>query len=152
MLSALLMLATAGSPPGGWAQFQRSISLIGVSDSIEIGLDSPGAKTQAYRLQLTHRTPQVTRIAVTDSLSCPAVRQVVASMRDLEMPHPAPVIPGESIRIWVMDGTQYTLHAPSTYQNGAMTIDSNGGSPLARWVDGALKALEPCWSPAEPPR
>jgi hypothetical protein len=48
-----------------------------------------------------------------------------------------------------MDGTGYSLRAPTGFANGTLTITSNVGSPLAAWIDGAFRTLEPCWSPVE---
>ncbi len=66
------------------------------------------------------------------------------------MPRPAPYgVEAEAPTI-ILDGAFYELKAPSTFSNGQMTISSNVGSPLAKWVNGAFAGLATCWSRVEP--
>ena len=84
----------------------------------------------------------------TDSVRCPALAAVVESMRHVSLPKAAPGSPETLIG----DGTMYTLTVPSSYHPphstnlDRLTITSAGG-PLAKWVEGAMVKLEPCWLP-----
>jgi hypothetical protein len=89
-------------------------------------------------------------VEFTNSTLCPKVLPQLRRLEDLDMP--APDVPGmgRDADIIIMDGVSYTLQGSSRHadgQPGDYSIESNVGSPLARWVDGMDAALEGCWRP-----
>ena len=79
-----------------------------------------------------------------------ATDDLIVTMRTIQMPSPAPYgLPAESAAI-TLNGTGYSLTAPSSDNMGKLTISSNIGSPLASWVDTSLKQLGSCWRTAAP--
>ena len=154
MLPLLVVMADIAPPdafPSSWAQFSRSRSLIFVTEDVDIALAERGSNTTyRYRLRLTRRTLNgVPQVRYADSVKCPAIQNVITSMKSLKMPAPAPYGwwdgPG---RVIMEDGIRYSLSAPASDINGEMTISANMGSPLAAWVDSSLNKLELCWTNA----
>lgn len=155
MLAFLLVLLGSdlqSELPRKWAQFSRAGALNHVTETIEIatGRGTTGAEFR-YTLRLTRRALEAKpEIRWADSATCPAVRSVIVAMRDIKMPSPAPYgLPDRSASI-TLDGTAYSLTAPSSDDMGSLTISSNTGSSLAAWVDTSLKQLESCWTTAAP--
>jgi len=153
MLAVLLALVNGPvlpELPRQWAQFSRSGSLNHVSETIDIATGDRGEDAEfRYILRRTKNSLNAEpEIAWADSATCPAVRSVIASMRKIQVPSPAPYgLEGESTAI-TLDGTGYSLTAPSSDNMGKLTISSNIGTPLAAWVDTPLKQLETCWKTA----
>lgn len=151
----LLLLLGAETPaarPEPWASFSRSGALSHVRETVEIATGKRRSKTEfPYMLRYTRTVLQgAPTIIDADIASCPAIGAVVASMQTLKMPTPAPYgLPTDSLSI-TADGALYTLSAPSSDTMGRFTISSNVGSPLAAWVDAALRQLSPCWSAPAP--
>lgn len=149
MFSIVLAAAVAQTPlPRQWAQFSRSGALSRVSETVDIATgEGKGTAQFPYKLRLTRSSPEgKIEIKWAESTTCPTVRSVIASMHDIAMPLPAPYgVPGESTEI-IVDGAGYFLTAPSSYIMGKMTLTSNVGSPLAKWIDTALEQLAPCWT------
>ncbi|TPG52195.1 hypothetical protein [Sphingomonas glacialis] len=150
MLIALLISAALSSEPNdvpGFAQFQMSRSLIYITETVDIA---------AYRDERLNRLEYKIRYnwsqqfsprkidAVINSTDCPAIHQIVTRMGKLQMPQPLPIVDSELPPPPIMDGNYYELTAPSSFGNGHLTITSNGGTPLAIWVEHALAALLPC--------
>ncbi len=153
ILAALLVAAQAELPalPNAWARFERSGALTRMGETVEIASDGfdAGSKAIEYKLRLTRTVRGDTETFWANSRSCPAIRPLLIAMRDIEMPRPAPYgIKGEESEL-VLDGAKYLLHAPSNFSMGDLTITSNVLSPLSRWVDRALTALDRCWSKVE---
>jgi hypothetical protein len=153
MLLLVLAAVVAQAPmPLQWAQFGRTVELKHISETVDIATGDPkGTHQFQYRLRFTRRAPKAAiEIKWADSRSCPAVRSVIASMSHIAMPSPAPYgVPGEPTEVTV-DGTDYFLTAPSSYNTGRVTITSNRDSPLSQWVDAALEQLAVCWKAAAP--
>lgn len=153
MLPILLVLADAATQtplPSRWAQFSRSGALSHVSETVEIATgDNKSDIDFPYKVRfIRYSLKSAPEIKWANSATCPAVRSVIASMRSIKMPSPAPYgVPGESMEITV-DGTGYSLTAPSSDNMGKMTISSNVGSPLAAWIDSSFERLAPCWKAA----
>jgi hypothetical protein len=151
MLPLLVLMADIAPPDAflsSWAQFSRSRSLIYVIETVDVATVERGsANTFRYKLRLTRKNLKGARqVRYADSGNCPAIQNVIKSMKSLKMPAPAPYGWWDGpLRLRVQDGIGYSLSAPSSDSNGQMTISSNMGSPLAAWVDSALKKLEPCW-------
>lgn len=146
-----LLLAAAAPLPNAWAWFERAGALSHIVERVYIA--TAGADPATHRLEYRVRLLRIDLRGRTqrriESRTCPAIRPMLASLRDLPMPKPAPYGVGEDNRDIVVDGTAYLLHVPSTFSNGGLTITSNVGSPLAGWVDGALKTLAACPSPPD---
>jgi len=143
-----LFLALAAQPSGlDWAEFSRAGALNRVRETIEVKTARSKAPNRLeYEMIYTRDNMQGKETFSTTSIKCPAVRSVIISMRGLTMPRPAPYgIEGDSREI-VVDGSTYTLIAPTDFTAGRMTISSNEESPLAAWVNNAFKILEPCWA------
>lgn len=152
LMFALLQSAVQPDLPRQWGQFSRSGALSHVSETVDIATADRGNSPEfRYTLRLSKaKLGGSPAIAWADSANCPAVRSVIASMRDIKMPTPAPPgVPGEAITITV-DGAGYSLTAPSSDSMGKLTIRSNIGSPLAAWVDASLQQLAPCWTTTAP--
>jgi len=153
MLTVLLALvngAASADLPRQWAQFSRSGALSHVSETVDIATDDRGKDSKfRYVLRRTKRKLNAEpEVVWADSETCPAVRSLIVAMRTIQMPSPAPYgLPGESAAI-TLDGTGYSLTAPSSENMGKLTISLNIGSSLASWVDSSLKQLESCWRTA----
>jgi hypothetical protein len=146
----LVLLESAVQPelPRQWARFSRSGALSHVSETVDIATGDRSDQAEFhYKLRLTKRSLGAgLEVRWAESKTCPAVRSVIVSMRDIKIPSPAPYgLPDQSMSI-TMDGTGYSLTAPSSDNMGKLTISSNVGSPLASWVDASFKLLETCWT------
>jgi hypothetical protein len=93
---------------------------------------------------------RIGRSDYTSSTLCP---QAMAKLRDLEhLDMPRPDVPGtgDEETVIVLDGVLYTLRGWARHADGQLgeySIESNVGSPLARWIDSMSDALEQCWRP-----
>ncbi len=147
-LFALLLLgAEPVDPiPRQWAEFARAGSLNHIRETVSIGTANRGRDDVFhYRLRYVRRTlgaPPVIRWA--DSRSCPAIRIMLQDMARLTMPTPVPYGVSSETAPITLDGTGYSLTAPSSF-GGTVTIDSNVQTPLAQWVDRSLEQLASCW-------
>jgi hypothetical protein len=148
LLFALTVASAQAALPEPWAQFSRSGSLNHTTETVGI---FTGERTDGefhYRLRLTTKMlGQEPETKWADSQTCPEVRSVITSMRDIEMPSPAPYGVGQPRSI-TLDGIQYELTAPSSFNMGKLTLSSNVGSPLASWIDAGFAQLAPCWKTA----
>ena len=150
MLVLLLALANSAVQPElprQWAQFSRSGH---GRETVDIATGDRVKKADfRYTLRLTKRSlgadPET---AWADSATCPAVQSVIVSMRNIQMPSPAPHGRWSDSMPITLDGTLYSLTAPSSDNMGELTISSNVGSPLASWIDASFKHLESCWTTA----
>lgn len=152
MILAFLIEAAQLDPaplPYAWASFRRAGALSHVSESVEIATDGADRDHFEYKLRLVRRTIRTQEILWASSRTCPAVRPILRQMREIPMPRPAPFGLEDEAPEIILDGAFYELKAPSTFSNGQMTISSNVGSPLAKWVDGAFASLASCWSKVE---
>jgi hypothetical protein len=86
----------------------------------------------------------------TDTSACPAVLPILQAVESLELPRPNLHGFGDELEVITMDGAEYTLTTSAPYggNDSDLTVRSNVGTPLARWIDAALTALEPCWRTA----
>jgi len=157
MLVALLLQAVAADAfdQGAWGRFSRSPALAHRTERVAIatdGRDDGQQGTLHYKLRLTTTAPErPDTVLWANSRTCPAVRKVVASLRTLAPPRPAPPGFDEPAAI-LLDGVGYELSVPALdpYGQSRVTWRSNVDTPLAAWVDRSLAALAPCWSPAPP--
>jgi hypothetical protein len=149
-LLAFLEGAAQSELPRQWAQFSRSGALSHVSEIVDIATGDRGNSVQfRYVLRFTKRSLKAkAEIAWADSTTCPAVRSIIESMQKIKMPSPAPYgLPDQSMTL-TLDGTAYSLTAPSSDNMGKLTISSNVGTPLAHWIDASFKRLATCWTKA----
>jgi hypothetical protein len=150
MLPILLVLAeVAAQAPldRQWAQFSRAGALSHVREVVEIATGhQKGSTGFPYKLRFTRRTLDGNlEVKWTDSATCPAAPSVIASMQNIKMPSLAPYGVSSESMVITLDGTGYSLTAPSSDNMGKITISSNVGSPLAAWIDATFKKLESCW-------
>jgi hypothetical protein len=146
---SLILALVAPAPDAAWAEFSRDGTVIQVDERIEIRLATTDTPTRTeYELVYTLEEPRRQAKFITTSVNCPAVRPVIASMRELKMPRLAPYgIQGEN-RGSMQDGTYYKLSAPTEDSEGRITLTATEGSPLAAWIDQAFSALQSCWPTA----
>jgi hypothetical protein len=119
--------APAGAPPR--YRFRREILARGRPPASSVGADY--ASTQL----------------------CPASYPVLLRVEDVKMPAPDLFGVGREASSITLDGTLYRLETWALHPTGdagALTIESNAGTPLAVWVDGLLATLEPCWRETPP--
>ena len=147
-----LAIAAAVSFDHPWGRFSRAPVLAHTAEVVEIETRGVREGQLFFVLRLTRTSLRTREVKWTDSLRCPALRRTLASLHDLAPPRIAPPGSHDDATNIVLDGTGYSLSMPAAYGADEATIamSSISGTPLARWVDGALTALAPCWS-AEPP-
>jgi hypothetical protein len=143
---ALLIIALAGTPVWPvWAEFSRAPAPSQSIETVSIATDGAGDGETGYRFTLVRRQGAQSATFATSTRTCAAARVVVPSMPALAMPKLAPYGLANDGRKSVSDGVVYTLSAPTSFTNGMVTMTSNRDSPLADWIDGALRLLAPCW-------
>lgn len=157
MLLLFVALQTASPAPdalprGTWARISRSVALRRDAVSVDFRTSyDRTARRQDYTLRRTlARGAGEPVTSWASSRTCPAMSEV-ASFADLPMPKPQ--TPSDATVI-VLDGVGYRVTVPVGYGDeigDALTLRSNGGTPLAKWVDAALAKLEGCWSAKAPP-
>lgn len=135
-----------------WAEFRRYPALRGARTKVEVGtLGYDAARKQLdFWLRRTENAGTGHEVVTyADTRSCPPARSVLASMRDIPVPKFAPVGSSKGPPIW-LDGIGYSLRTYS--DEGHLTAETNMHTPLAAWIDQALKALDSCWVSAIPKR
>jgi hypothetical protein len=157
MLLLFVALQAVSLPPdalprGTWARISRSVALRRDAVSVDFRTSyDKAARRQDYILRRTlTRGAGEPVTSWASSRTCAAMSDVV-SFADLPMPKPQ--TPSDAAVI-VLDGVGYHVTVPVSYSDdmgSATTLRSNGGTPLAKWVDGALAKLEGCWSTEAPP-
>ncbi len=125
--------------------FSRSRALARSKQEICIGRGGVAGQF-VLRRSSTDRSGAVS-VAFTNTSDCPGVLPLLGEIEQLVLPHPDLPGFGKELEFVTMDGAGYSLTAPALY-GGAMSqlvVQSNVNTPLARWIDRTLKALEPCW-------
>jgi hypothetical protein len=83
---------------------------------------------------------------------CPDALVQVQALQHLQMPEPdVPGVEPDYTKL-ILDGVGYALSGHSVHpdgQPGEFRIESNVGSPLAKWADSMLKSLAGCWRPLD---
>lgn len=148
----MLLLALALAPFSPWGSFSREPMLNHAAEVVEIETRGVEGKRPRFVLRLTRTALRSRQVRWADSARCPAVRVALAGLHDLRSPQVAPPGSGDEATTIVLDGTAYELRMPAAFgaDQAAVTMSSNSDTPLARWIDGALAMLAPCWT-AEPP-
>jgi hypothetical protein len=83
------------------------------------------------------------------SRACPAALRQLIALESLELPRPNVPGLGDELQTITMDGVTYRLEGLGLYgpASANFTLESNVGTPLARWIEGTLATLAPCWRP-----
>lgn len=157
-MTILIATLLAGTPippqlEPSWAEFSRSPTAPITKTKVEVGTlgFDQGRQQLDFWLRRTVKTGVQQREEVTwaDTRTCASARPLLASMRDIPVPRFAPVGSSGTPPI-TLDGVSYALRTYSDH--GMLTAETNVGTPVAAWVDGALIALEGCWSSRVPER
>lgn len=153
MLAALLLTAPLADPVP-FLTVTRGVNGPGETQ-LEIGV-LRAERGNHYWLRRVNRKAGRTSVNWTDTHRCAAARDVVQAASGLEPPRVEipgiPVTPDGSITL-TLDGVQYSFESGAHYDgNGSSRIrfTSNVGTPLARFVESSLEALEACWSDEAP--
>jgi len=154
LLSAVLAVAPIPSNLGSaWAEFSRAPAARLTRTTVEVGTsgyDRQHAQLDFWlRRTVTRGIKQEEQIVWADTRTCARVRPLLASMRDIPVPKFAPIGSSKGPPV-ILDGIGYSLKAYS--DDGMLTESTNIGTPLAEWIEAALKTLEPCWSSRVPQR
>jgi hypothetical protein len=159
MMAAILMaiaLQTAAQTYRPLLTFSAYPELRRVTTRVDVGLLAGGRGTKDYWFRKTVQ-PDGGEIAETlwaVTLSCPGGRSVLEELAALEGPRPHVYgLDGRDDIVMMADGVTYRLDAQSAppFDNGRITLRTNRGTPLARWVEAALSSLAGCWK-QEPPK
>jgi hypothetical protein len=151
-----MLVAAAPVPPSlgtSWAEFSRKPALRLTKTTVEVG--TLGYDRSRKRLDFWLRRTVTTgvdakeQVSWTDTRTCARARPTLASIREIPVPRFAPVGSTEGAPV-VLDGVGYRLRTYSDH--GTLTAETNVGTPLASWIDGALKGLEGCWGEKVPER
>ncbi|MEA3045880.1 MAG: hypothetical protein QOJ53_212 [Sphingomonadales bacterium] len=133
----------------------RISSALGRSEiEVEIGVLQRQRSTRHYWFRRASARDGFGPPEYATTAECPIAHDRLESLE--QIPMPVPDLPGfgrESTQI-ILDGAQYVLETPALHQDGQsgdLKLTSNVGSPLARWIDALIAALEPCWRPVRPP-
>jgi hypothetical protein len=102
-----------------------------------------------------------------DGRTCPSLLPTLATLADLEpftirppglpWPHGVDIVghvPIDQRDHFMTDGPDYELDAPGLWFSertpGDVILKGSSGSPVGRWINGALGALTNCWKPGKP--
>jgi len=150
------LLAAVPIPPAlgpAWAEFSRAPACCLTGTKVEVG--TLGFDRDQKRLDFWLRRT-VTRgikknvvISWADTRTCAAARPLLASIRDIPVPKFAPVGTSNRSSVYI-DGISFALRTYS--DEGTLTAETNVDTPLASWIDSALKKLDSCWSDKLPER
>lgn len=119
--------------------------------TVEGPMDSTKGEVNYWFVRERHdRQGKVLDRSSASTAACPASLKPLRALEALQLPHPD--VPGyqRDYDVIVVDGVGYKLEGTSRHadgQPGDYSIESNRGTPLARWADGLLRALENCWKP-----
>ena len=116
------------------------------------GTEADPGVTYWFLREVQDEDERVSDSAWASSATCPAALPVLKRLEALEMPKPD--VPGyrRNGGVIVMDGVSHRLSGVSRHRDGQpgdYSIESNNGTPLARWSDALFRALERCWRPRE---
>ena len=147
------MTFASPAPFEAWAEFSKNPALHQGFESVQVGTLGSDRGRLHYWLRRTVKDGDKETITWSDSLSCATVRPVLAAMRNLPAPRPAPYGFDQRGDI-TLDGVGYMLRTPARFgpHTADLTIRSNVNTPLAQWIETSLTALAPCWSSKVPGR
>ena len=155
----VLVMGLVASPAGHaradpWLSFQATPQLI-LGAAVEVDVDSAFDGHQFWLAKIIRHKQSGDVVQWASSRSCPALLPSLAALGSLEAlviePPDAPFDPQEHS---VLDGTTFELHAhghfPSEHARGEITLTGNFDTPLGKWVNATLDAIEPCWGDQAP--
>jgi hypothetical protein len=157
-MSLLLAAALAAAPTAPlnlnpvWATLTRKPDLRLTSTKLEVGtIAGRHEGGLQFWLKRTITERDGAKVVWTTTLACPAAKPALARMEDISASPDVPGVGAEDGEI-ILHGMIYTLEAPGRVGSGGggFRISSNLHTPLARWADSTLAALEPCWSTTAP--
>lgn len=152
LLAVTAILAQPTFPTGcTGVQFSRAPAMAGRTERVSICPDPDGGRGDVlFRRSSTARGVPAT-ISYARTSTCPAARAQLEALESLTMPRPD--VPGfrDELQVNTLDGASFRLEAPALYgpRRTDLILESNVGTPLARWISTTLAALAPCWR--EPP-
>ena len=154
IIAALVAVSPIPSELGpAWAVFSQAPALRHTTTKVEVGTlgYDKGRGQLDFWLRRTVSKPLGAGEDVTwaDTRSCAGARPLLASIRDIPVPKFAPIGSSGGAPVTV-DGISYSLRTYS--DEGHLTAETNIGTPLANWVEGALKTLSGCWTDRIPER
>ena len=95
----------------------------------------------------------ITETQWTDTRRCPYGRQILEELAALAPMQPFVFgLDGQNDVAITLDGTTYKLDTAVTapFGGGRIHLQTNVGTPLARWVEASFVRLESCWSTEAP--
>ena len=137
--------ALATTPGCRLISFSRSPALARTSEEVCV---RRAGKPGEFSLR---RTSTNARGVVSDSLTstgaCPGVLKQLQALEELGLPQVDLPAFGNQVEVITLDGVGYQLTAPALYGGdmSSIVVQSNIGTPLARWIDETFRALAPCW-------
>jgi hypothetical protein len=155
ILAAALLIASPVPPELGpaWAEFSRGDWGHGTHTEVEVGtlgFDKSRARLDFWlRRTVGGGVGRQEEVTWTETRTCGSARPLLASMRHIPVPKFAPIGSSKGPPI-IVDGMSYALRTYS--DDGMLSENTNLGTPLAAWIDGALATLEKCWSSRVPER
>lgn len=161
VVSALVIAGPLGAAAQGSAPAEINVGSFSVrpdtvrnSATIEVDVKLVIATNNARHYRMDRRVTDrqgAETMASADSRTCPAVLKQMTKVEDL--PVPTFVAPGSKraqVAQMIMHPTTYTLamdgYESASNSGARLEVSAPSGSPLARWADETLAALEPCWS------
>lgn len=155
---ALVLIAAAqavsmDSPP--LLSFSAHPELRQVTTQVDVGFLATKSSPKHYWFRKTVKPDngQVVEVRWADTRTCAAGRSVLEDLAKMEPPRPHIWgLDGDDDIIVTADGITYRLDTETTLPNGRMTVRTNIGTPLARWMDAAFAKLEGCWTATPPNR
>jgi hypothetical protein len=179
ILAGLPSLAAAKPYVEGWGRFSATTTLLDpkTSQTVVVSEVSEHPKPTIWRAEETtavRREGHAPRISLrwTDSSLCPALIPTLATLAKLDrfaIQPPGALWPdGQDLpprgrkaqRVpaneFMNDAGAYMLAARGDWTldhwDGYAEFHSGGGTPIAHWIEDALRTLEPCWRNGKPPR
>ncbi|MDB5686714.1 MAG: hypothetical protein JWR77_1303 [Rhizorhabdus sp.] len=150
LAAAAMSFVGAGEP--GWARFSRTSSVFRQNIQVNIGTLAYDRERRQLQYWMRRKESGSPDLLWADTVRCPQLRDTLGAMRYLGAEPGAP----EAKRIALfLDDATYTLDTPGQSGPSGMGtthMTSGAGTALARWVEDALEAMQPCWSPTAPAR
>ncbi len=126
-----------------------------VTTQVDVGVLTTHSGLKHYWFRKTVQ-PDRGRIVETrwaDTRTCAGGRQALEELALLELPRPHVYgLDGSDDITVTADGVTYRLETETAppFQTGQMSLKTNTGTPLARWVEAAFVKLNGCWTEAPP--
>jgi len=127
-----------------------------VTTQVDVGVltSRTGPKHYWFRKTVQPDNGQVVETLWADTRTCAGGRAALEELAMLETPRPQVYgLDGRDDVMVTTDGVTYRLETETAppFQNGQVRLQTNVGTPLARWVEAAFAKLNGCWT-AVPPK